>query len=99
MARAAYKKSQTFKLWGKFSSWRNWTWKQNPTLNKEPRMYLWRALHGENNEMIDDIKSFKIEKDETAMLRKAYFQEKKDIQSIAQALQLEKQSTEKERRR
>lgn len=33
------------------------------------------------------------------MLRKAYFQEKKDIQSIAQALQLEKQSTEKERRR
>lgn len=54
---------------------------------------------GENNEMIDDIKSFKIEKDETAMLRKAYFQEKKDIQSIEQASQLEKQSTEKERRR
>lgn len=62
-------------------------------------MHLWRALHGENNEMIDDIKSFKIEKDETAMLRKAYFQEKKDIQSIEQASQLEKQSTEKERRR
>lgn len=29
-------------------------------------MHLWRALDGENNEMIDDIKSFKIEKDETA---------------------------------
>lgn len=70
--------------------------KTNPTLNKEPRMHLWRAFDGENNEMIDDIKSFKIETDETAMLRKAYFQEKKDIQSIRQAFQLEKQNTEKE---
>lgn len=60
-------------------------------------MHLWRAFDGENNEMIDDIKSSKIEKDETAMLRKAYFQEKKDIQSIGQAFQLEKQNTEKER--
>lgn len=48
--------------------------------------------------MIEDREFFKVEKEEMAMMRKAYIQEKTGIQKMSDAFQVEKEKIEKERK-